>query len=206
MRIRPGLALRTMIGRAALTALAVLASVVFVATALAAKPTPPVGVHAIFDNAKKPPFRVGQIVQVNPTPGVKPGKITKVCFSPAPISRPSCGKAPEGAPSAVGTTKITVYFSKHAPYTLKVKVLAAARTVGGEHEGLAVPATVTCPSVSLYPNVHGEQTKAEKPMATLAAGAKVALYNRLGPGAIVMIDYETGALGVGEERCAMPGI
>jgi hypothetical protein len=174
--------------------------------ALAAKPKPPVGVHAIFDNGKKPPFRVGQVLQVNPAPGAKPGKITKVCFSPAPISRPSCGKSPEGAPSAAGTTKVTVYFSKRAPYTLKFKVLAAATKVGGEHEGLAVPATVTCPSVSLYPDLHGEQTKAEKPIATLAASTKVALYNRLGPGAIVMVDYETGAVGVGEERCATPGI
>lgn len=208
MRISAAAQKRGRFGRSAFALLGalVLLGAAAVPDALAAKPKPPVGVHAIFDNGKKPPFRVGQVLQVNPTPGAKPGKITKVCFSPAPIARPSCGKSPEGAPSATGTTKVTVYFSKRAPYTLKFTVLAAATKVGGEHEGLAVPATVTCPSVSLYPDLHGEQTKTEKPIATLAANTKVALYNRLGPGAIVMIDYETGALGVGEERCATPGI
>ncbi|HTZ85875.1 MAG TPA: hypothetical protein VMB05_04325 [Solirubrobacteraceae bacterium] len=196
----------TRICRVALAVLPILVSVALVASASAAKPKPPVSVHAIFDNGKKPPFRVGQVLQVNPTPGAKPGKITKVCFSPAPISRPSCGKSPEGAPSAAGTTKITVSFSKRASYTLKFKVLAAATKVGGEGEGLAVPATITCPSVSLYANAIGEAKKNEKPVATLTAGTKVALYNKLGPGGITMIDYETGALGTGEERCATPGI
>jgi hypothetical protein len=202
-KVRPGV--RLFFKRAAFAALAV--SCATATGALAAKSSPPVSVHAIFDNNAKAPFRVGQIVQVNASPRKpKPGKITQVCFAPAPIARPACSKSPEGAPSAPGTTKITVSFSRRGPYTLTVKVLAAATKVGGDQGGLAVPATVICPSVSLYGNVHGEQTKAEKPVTILPEGTKVALYNMLAPGAIVMVDYATGTLGIGEERCAKLGI
>jgi hypothetical protein len=188
-------------------ALAAAALGVFAPGALAAKPRPPASVHAIFDDGLGAPFRVGQIVQVLAVSGKKgPGKITKVCFSPAPIARPSCGRFGEGAPSAVGTTKITVSFSRRSPYVLRVKVLPAATKVGGDQGGLAVPATVTCPSVSLYATVAGLNSKKEKPMATLPMGTEVALYNVIAPGAITMIDYATGAMGFGEEKCATPGI
>jgi hypothetical protein len=177
------------------------------ASAVAAKPKPPFTVHAIFDGDAHAPFRVGQIVDVLAAPGKPgPGRITKVCFSPAPIARPACSKFAEAAPSAVGTTKITVSFSRRRPYTLEVKVLPAATKVGGDQGGLAVPATITCPSVSLYTNVHSAQTNTGTPSATLTSGTKVALYNVIAPGVIVMVDYATGANGFGEQSCATPGL
>jgi hypothetical protein len=198
---------RVRLGRApvaTLTALAALAGLVSAASA--AKPSPPANVHAIFDDGAKAPFHVGQVIQIAASRKPSPGKITKVCFAPAPIARPACGKTPEGAPSAVGVTKVTVYFSRRAPYVLKVKILAAASKVGGDGGGLAVPATVTCPSLSLYPNAHGAVTKDEKPLAILPEGTKVALYDTLAPNAIAMIDYATGTVGIGEASCAKPGI
>ncbi len=187
---------------AALAASGAGASVATAATAPA-----PVSAHAIFDNDAKAPFRVGQIIDLIARSGKSgPGKITKVCFSPAPISRPACSKSPEGAPSAVGTTKITVSFSKRAPYALNVKVLAAATKVGGNGGGLAVPSTVTCPTVSIYGTVAGLRSKSEKPLETLSMGTKVALYNVISPGVITMINYASGRVGFGEQRCATPGI
>jgi len=174
---------------------------------MSAKSSPPVSVHAIFDNGAGAPFRVGQVVQVIAAGGKRsPGRITKVCFSPAPIARPACGRSSEGAPSAVGTTRITVSFSRHAPVTLAVKVRAPATKVGGEDGGLAVPATITCPSVSLYYSVGALKKHNEAPAVTLAKGAEVALYNVLAPGVITMYDYASGELGFGELRCATPGI
>jgi hypothetical protein len=207
LRVESSRFTRVVLGTGAAATLMVTGLGVPVQSALGAKPRPPVSVHAIFDNGAGAPFRVGQIVQVLAVPGKNsPGKITKVCFSPAPISRPACGRFGEGAPSAVGTTKITVSFSKRSPYVLQVKVLPAATKVGGDQGGLAVPATVTCPSVSLYGSVAGVNGKKEKPMATLPMGTKVALYNEIAPGAITMIDYATGTVGFGEQKCATPGI
>jgi hypothetical protein len=184
-----------------------LVSGAFALSAAAATASAPANAHAIFDNDAKAPFRVGQIIDILPsTRAPSPGKITKVCFSPAPIARPACSKFAEAAPSAVGVTKITVSFSKRAPYVLKVKVLAAATKVGGDDGGLAVPATVICPSVSLYGSAQGAKTKSEKPAATLPQGTQVALYNTIAAGTITMVDYATGTTGFGEESCATPGI
>lgn len=167
----------------------------------------PVSAHAIFDSGAKAPFRVGQVLDLVAAGGRSgPGRITKVCFSPAPIARPACSASPEGAPSAVGTTRITVSFSRRAPYLLKVRVLAAATKIGGNGGGLAVPSTISCPSAALYGTVNGLRTKSEKPLETLPAGTKVALYNVISPGAITMVNYASGRVGIGEPRCATPGI
>ncbi len=207
MSIASGRLSRAAVIRSVAVALALIACGAFASGAPAAKPSPPATVHAIFDNNAKAPFRVGQIVAVIASSRKpSPGKITKVCFSPAPIARPACSKFGEAAPSAVGTTKITVSFSKRAPYVLKVKVLAAATKVGGNGGGLAVPATITCPSVSLYDSAAGAKAKKEKPAAILPQGTQVALYNTIAPNTITMIDYATGTSGFGEEKCAAPGI
>ena len=207
MRIDRSARARTAVKYGLATVLVAFASGVLALGASAAKPSAPASVHAIFDGNAKAPFRVGQIVDVLPArTKPSPGKITKVCFSPAPIARPACSKFGEAAPSAVGTTKITVSFSKRAPYVLKVKVLAAATKVGGAGGGLAVPATVTCPSVSIYDSAQGAKEKKEKPFAILPQGTQVALYNTIAPNTITMVDYATGTSGFGEQSCATPGI
>lgn len=207
MSTAPGRLARTAVKCSAAGALAVIASGAIAFSASAAKPSPPVTVHAIFDGGAKAPFRVGQVLSViAPSRKPSPGKITKVCFSPAPIARPACSKFGEAAPSAVGVTKITVSFTKRAPYVLKVKVLAAATKVGGDGGGLAVPATITCPSVSLYDSAQGAKTKTGKPFAILPEGTQVALYNTIAANTITMVDYATGSTGFGEENCAKPGI
>jgi hypothetical protein len=207
VRTEPSRLARVAVKCSAVAALAAVAGGACASSALAAKPGPPANVHAIFDGGAKAPFRVGQILDVLASPGKPaPGKITKVCFSPAPIARPACSKFAEAAPSAVGVTKITVSFSKRASYVLKVKVLPAATKVGGNDGGLAVPATITCPSVSLYDSAQGAKTKNEKPAATLAEGTKVALYNTIAANTITMVDYATGSTGFGEQQCATPGI
>jgi hypothetical protein len=207
VRIDRGARARTAVKYGLAAALVALTSGALALGASAAKPSVPVSVHAIFDANAKAPFRVGQIVDVLPTrTKPSPGKITKICFSPAPIALPACGKSAEAAPSAVGVTKITVSFSKRAPYVLKVKVLPAATKVGGDQGGLAVPATITCPSVALYQNVHQALTKTGQPAATLPKGTEVALYNTIAPNTILMIDYATGANGFADESCATPGI
>jgi hypothetical protein len=204
--IVPGRLARIALRCSAAGALAVTASGAFAFSASAVKPTPPVSVHAIFDGGAKAPFHVGQVLSVIASRKPSPGKITKVCFSPAPIARSACSKFGEAAPSAVGVTKITVSFSKRAPYVLKVKVLAAATRVGGDGGGLAVPATITCPSVSLYDSAQGAKAKNEKPFAILPQGTQVALYNTIAANTITMVDYATGSTGFGEESCAKPGI
>lgn len=190
-------------------AMATLATATAAASAAVASAatSPPVSAHAIFDGGAKAPFRVGQVLDLVAVGGRRgPGTITKVCFSPAPIARPACSRAPEGAPSAVGTTKITVSFSRRAPYVLNVRVLAAATKIGGNGGGLAVPATISCPSLPLYGTVNGLRTKNEKPLETLPAGTKVALYNVIATGTITMVNYATGRVGIGEQRCATPGV
>lgn len=194
---------------AALGATAMIAS--FGATAAggashaSASASAPVTVHAIFGGGSRPPFHVGQILDVVAAGGSGgPGRIRRVCFSPAPVSRPACGGSSEGAPSQVGTTKITVTLSRRSRVVvLRVRVVAAATRVNGS---VAVPATITCSSVKLYGSVGGEQKHTEKPIATVVQGEPVALYNVIAHGVITMVDYATGQVGFGEQKCAKVGI
>src|ERR1700712_2754945 len=65
---------------------------------------PSVRVHAIFGGQGA---HVGQVLDVR-TKGHTSARVTEICWDPAPIGRPACSRSANGAPSAVGTTKLTL--------------------------------------------------------------------------------------------------
>jgi hypothetical protein len=168
-------------------------------------------VHAIFDSSAGPPFQVGQVLDVVARRSGKtsPGAVRRVCFTPAPIARPACSSSTMAAPSAAGTTRITVSFTRHAPVALHVKVRPAATKVGALTKAggsIAVPASVTCTSLSLYPTVGSAKSKTGTPLATLPKATKVALYNTIAQGIITIWNYATNTAAFGDQTCTTPGI
>ncbi|HEX2105146.1 MAG TPA: hypothetical protein VHF51_15935 [Solirubrobacteraceae bacterium] len=184
------------------TIAAVLSTAAALGATSASAQTPASGlrVHAIFSGGQTANFHAGQVL-IADVPRAR-GRITQVCWSPAPIARPACSRsrlaALQPGPNTVrvtladGTT-LTRTFTAHRPGT----------RVGGR---FAVPATIRCGSVTLFGNYDRRAGRSLAPLATFVRGARVALYNRIAPGKILMWDYATNKGGFASERCASPGL
>jgi hypothetical protein len=190
---------RTAVG--ALVGALVACAAVVPAVASAQAQAPALRVHAIFTGGgERSTVHLGEVLFTDVrNAGGK--KLTQVCFSPAPISRPACSASRVVAPSALGATTITATLSDGTKLTRTVSVIAAAKRVGGPR---AVPATITCQDMTLFGNYDQRRNKSRDPRGTINRGARVALYNRIGPGKIFMWDYATNLGGFGSERCAQP--
>jgi hypothetical protein len=192
----PRTAVRALVG--ALVAGAALAP----AVASAQTPSPQLRVHAIFTGGgERSTVRLGEVLFTD-VRNAGGRKLTQVCFSPAPISRPACSASRVAAASALGATTITATLSDGRKLTRTLSVIEAAKRVGGPR---AVPATITCQDMTLFGNYDQRRHKSRDPRGTIHRGARVAMYNRIGPGKIFMWDYATNLGGFGSERCAQPG-
>jgi hypothetical protein len=191
---------RTAVG--ALVGALVAGAAVVPTVASAQAQAPALRVHAIFTGGgERSTVHLGEVLFTDVrNAGGK--KLTQVCFSPAPISRPACSASRVAAPSALGATTITATLSDGTKLTRTVSVIEAAKRVGGPR---AVPATITCRDMTLFGNYDERRNKSRDPRGTINRGARVALYNRIGPGKIFMWDYATNLGGFGSERCAQPG-
>ena len=191
----PRTAVRALVG--ALVAGAALAP----AVASAQAQSPQLRVHAIFTGGgDRATVHLGEVLFTD-VPNAGGRKLTQVCFSPAPISRPACSASRVAAPSALGATTITATLSDGTKLARTVSVIEAAKRVGGPR---AVPATITCQDMTLFGNYDQRRHKSRDPRGTIHRGARVAMYNRIGPGKIFMWDYATNLGGFGSERCAQP--
>jgi hypothetical protein len=192
----PRTAVRALVG--ALVAGAALVPAVASAQAQA----PALRVHAIFTGGgERSTAHVGEVLFTD-VRNAGGRKLTQVCYSPAPISRPACSASRVAAPSALGPTTITATLSDGTKLTRTISVIEAAKRVGGPR---AVPATITCQDMTLFGNYDQRRHRSRDPRGTIHRGARVAMYNRIGPGKIFMWDYATNLGGFGSERCAQPG-
>jgi hypothetical protein len=159
-----------------------------------AQSAPVVTVHPIFSGGAKT-FHVGAVVQV-----VVKGKpaLEKICFSPAPIDRPACSTAVNGAPSKAGITRITVTTKGGATATKSIRVLPAAKKLGGNP---AIPGHIICHDAALFgnPDLKGRR------MGLAGLGDNIALYNRLGAGRFVWV-YATNQNGFADAKCLARGL
>jgi hypothetical protein len=168
------------------------------AAASAQAQSPTLRVHAIFPRGQSTRFHAGQVLSVDPK-NAGGRKLTQVCFTPAPIARPACSALATAAPSRAGPTTVTGTLSDGTKLTHTFTTLAAATRVGGS---IAVPATIRCQDVTQFANYDQRRHRSLDPRGTLRRGARVALYNRIGPGMIFMWDYATNRGGFARESCA----
>jgi hypothetical protein len=160
-----------------------------------AQSAPVVTVHPIFSGGAKT-FHVGAVVQV-----LAKGKpaLEKICFSPAPIDRPACSTAVNGAPSKAGITRITVTTKSGATATKSIRVLPAAKKLGGNP---AIPGHVTCHDLPLFGS---PRVKAGRQLGMAGLGDNVALYNRVDGGRFVWV-YATNQNGFADAKCLARGL
>ncbi len=181
-----------------LTAAAVLAA----ATTATAATAPKVRVHAVFGGTGA---HVGQVLDVR-TSGHTSAKTKAICWDPAPIGRPACSASVNGAPSAVGTTKLTVRLTDGTELHKAIKVAPAYARRGGHGGSDAAPGHVSCAGLTLYGNVpHGASGKPHDKVATLVTGTQVAQYNRIGD-YVFSWDYASNKAGFGKVGCVSGGL
>jgi hypothetical protein len=171
------------------------------AAATAQTATPSMRVHAIFTGGRATSFHVGEVLQVD-VRNSGGRKLTQVCFSPAPISRPACSGSGVAAPSQAGTTTISATLSDGTKLSRAFTIHTAATKVGGPR---AVPATIRCTDMRLFGNYDRRHHRSVGVRGTLHSGDRVGLFNRIAPGKIFMWDYATNLGGFGTESCAQTG-
>ncbi|MFL6115627.1 MAG: hypothetical protein ACJ786_30405, partial [Catenulispora sp.] len=144
---------------------------------------PRVLVHAIFGGHGA---HVGQILYVVPSHG----KMTQLCWDPAPIDRPACSRARMGAPSTVGKTRLIMRLADGSLLSRVIRVTPAYTRTGGHGGSDAVAGHVGCPTVTLTgnPGPRGYE------IGTLTSGAAIAIYNRV-RGDIFVWHYADNAAG-----------
>jgi hypothetical protein len=174
-----------------LTLAAAVASAALAGNAAAAQPT--VKVHAIFGGQG---IHVGQVLDVQ-TSGHTSAKVQQVCWDPAPIDRPACSLG-DGAPSAAGTTKLTLKLADGTELHKSLTVAPAFRHRGGLGGSDAAPGHVTGSGLTLWGNVpHKGTNRPHDKITTLAGGAQVAQYNRIGD-YVFYWEYATNKGGFGK--------
>jgi hypothetical protein len=181
-------------------AVAAVAGATLASTATAA---PVVKVHAIFGGQG---IHVGQVLDVR-TSGHTGAKTTEICWDPAPIDRPACSPSENGAPSAAGTTKLTVKLADGTELHKSIHVTSGYTRRGGDGGSDAAAGHVSCKSLTLWGNVprKGHKHNPRDRMATLAAGAQVAQYNRIGD-YVFYWEYATNKAGFGKAGCVSNGL
>jgi hypothetical protein len=184
--------------RTAVLAMAALATATLgVATASAQTRAPALRVHAIFAGGQETNFHAGQVLMAD-VRNAGGRRITQVCWSPAPIARPACSASRLAAPQP-GPNRVTATLDDGTTFTQTFTAHRPATRVGGR---LAVPATITCADLTLFGNYDRRRQRSLDPRGTVRRGARVALYNVIGPGKIFMWDYATNVGGFASRRCA----
>jgi hypothetical protein len=179
------------------------AAVASAGVASASPAAPSVSVHAIFGGKGA---HVGQVLDVR-TKGHTSAKTKEICWDPAPIGRPACSASHDGAPSATGTTKITVKLADGTELHRSIDVSPAYRHRGGRGGSDASPGHVACSGLTLWGNVphKGSHRPANDKVTTLSTGAQVAQYNRIGD-YVFYWEYATNKAGFGKVGCVRGGL
>jgi hypothetical protein len=185
-----------------LLSLTAVAALVPAAAAIAAGTGPQVRVHAVFGGTGA---HVGQVLDVRTT-GHTSAKVTEICWQPAPIARPACSASVNGAPSAIGTTKLTLKLADGTELHKSIAVRPAYTHRRGHGGSDAAPGHVSCAGLTLYGNVPtNAKRKVRDKIATLAANTRVAQYNRIGK-FVFYWDYATNKAGFGKVGCVSDGL
>jgi hypothetical protein len=181
-------------------AAAALASTALAGPASAAQPV--VKVHAIFGGTG---VHVGQVLDVR----VGGRKAKQVCWDPAPIDRPACSASVNGAPSATGTTRLTLTLADGTELHKTLRVAPAYARRGGHGGSDASPGHTCSKGLALYGNVPPKGSRKGTPprdfVTNLAPGARVAEYNRIGQ-YVFFWEYRTNKAGFGGIGCVRPGL
>jgi hypothetical protein len=162
---------------------------------------PSVSVHAIFGGQGA---HVGQVLDVR-TKGHTSAKVKEICWDPAPIGRPACSASTNGAPSAVGTTKLTLKLADGTELNKSIAVTRGYAHRGGRGGSNAAAGHVACSGLTLWGNVPRKGHSTGDKMTTLAANAQVAQYNRIG-NYVFYWEYATNKAGFGKVGCVQDGL
>ncbi|HEY6761479.1 MAG TPA: hypothetical protein VI318_18410 [Baekduia sp.] len=178
---------------------AALASVAIPASASAAT----VSVHAIFGGTG---VHVGQVLDVR-AKGHTSAKVQQICWAPAPIGRAACSTSNDGAPSAVGTTKLTLKLADGSTLRKSIAVARGYAKRGGHGGSDAAAGHVACSGLTLWGNVprKGGNGMPTDQVTTLATGAQVAQYNSIG-NYVFYWEYATNKAGFGKVGCVQGGL
>jgi hypothetical protein len=141
---------------------------------------------------------VGQVLDVRASGHTK---VEQVCWDPAPIDRPACSPSANGAPSATGTTTLTLNLADGSTLTKAINVTPAYTRQGGHGGSDAAPGHVSCAKVTLFGNPGGRDR-----ITTLKSGDAVAMYNKIGRSALFLWHYADNKAGFAKARCATPGL
>jgi hypothetical protein len=182
---------------------AAVASAALAGAATAAPASPSVSVHAIFGGTGA---HVGQVLDVR-TKGHTSAKTKQICWDPAPIARPACSASHNGAPSATGTTRLTVMLADGTELHRSIQVARGYTRRGGHGGSDAAAGHVSCSGLTLWGNVPKPGTKGSPrdEVTTLMTGAQVAQYNRIGK-YVFYWEYATNKAGFGKLGCVRNGL
>ena len=136
-----------------------------------------VTVHALFSGGQTSSFTAGQPLQVSFSDRRRRVRETRICWTPAPVQRPSCSLDSSAAPAAAGTQRITVRLSNGSSISKTLRIGAAAETIASSASGdvTAVPVALSC-ATPLLANSNASSPN----FGTLPSGQFVAAYYETG--------------------------
>jgi hypothetical protein len=134
-----------------------------------------VRVHAIFSGGQSSKFTAGQPLQVTFSDRRRRVRETRVCWTPAPVQRPSCSLDNMGAPARAGTQRITVRLSNGTSISKTFRIRAARTVIASSASGrvTAVPVILTCSTPLL-----ADANTSAPTFGSLPSGQFVAAYYR----------------------------
>jgi hypothetical protein len=157
-----------------------------------------VTVHAIFSGGQSSSFTAGQPLQVSFTDRRHRVRETRICWTPAPVARPSCSLDSMGAPASSGSQRITVRLSNGSSISKTLQIKAAATTIASSPSGnvTAVPVALTCATPLL-----ADASTSSPSLGTLANGQFVAAYYRASSSLTQVWSYASQRAGFVSSSC-----
>ena len=157
-----------------------------------------VTVHAIFSGGQSSSFKAGQPLQVSFTDRRHRVRETRICWTPAPVQRPSCSLDSMGAPAAAGSQRITVRLSNGTSISKTFQIGAAAETIASSSSGnvVAVPVALTCATPLL-----ADASTSSPSLGTLPNGQFVAAYYQASSSLTQVWSYASQRAGFVSSSC-----
>lgn len=160
-----------------------------------------VNVHVEYESGRTTDFKVGEIVMVSVKDAQNAASPRQICWSPAPINRPSCSSSNQGGLSQTGATTLTITMSDGSTVKHTVQAGPAAGSLQPNTAAATapVPFEVTCTSQIFGQRL--EDGTYAMPLATVAAGQQVAGYYNAGGGYVQVASYSTFTPGFMSNKC-----
>jgi hypothetical protein len=158
-------------------------------------------VHAIFSGGRSSSFTAGQPLQVSFSDRRHRVRETRICWTPAPVQRPSCSLDNMGAPARAGTQRITVRLSNGTSISKTLRIGTAATTIASSASGrvTAVPVALTCSTPLL-----ADASTSSPTLGTLPSGQFVAAYYRAANSLTQVWSYASQRAGFVSSSCVGP--